>query len=217
MSQTPSSRPEFAKPELRLACQSVTAMRASISLTKPLSFSIERGSYLQLRGANGIGKSTFLRQWAGLIPFERGTITLNDAAYNPAQDRLSLKTIYLGHRDGFHGDLTGLETIQLFCDHLPEDALSNPLYKRQVASYSAGQRQKLNLLTLSDKADLWLLDEPSANLDDENLQQLEAKIISFIAKGGMIIAATHSDIAQDHVTHHITLEKAASQRFGEDS
>ena len=192
-----------------------------MALTNPVSFMIERGSYLQLRGANGIGKSTFLRQCAGLLPFEGGTMTLkeagNEASYNPAQDRLSLKAIYLGHRDGLHGDLTGLENLSLLCGDIPDEALSNELYTRQVARYSAGQRQRLNLLTLSDEADLWLLDEPSSNLDDENLQNLEAKIISFINKGGMVIAATHSDIAQDYVTHHITLEKATSQTAWENS
>lgn len=188
-----------------------------MALTNPISFAIERGSYLQLRGANGIGKSTFLRQCAGLIPFEGGIITLNEAAYNPAQDRLSLKAIYLGHRDGFHGDLTGFENLALFCHRIPEEIVANDLYRRQINSYSAGQRQRLNLLTLSDEADLWLLDEPSSNLDDENLHFLEQKIISFIAKGGMVIAATHSDIAQDYVTHHITLEKATSQPVWEHS
>ena len=188
-----------------------------MALTNPISFIIEAGSYLQLRGINGIGKSTFLRQCAGLIPIESGNLTLNEKSYNPAQDRTALKVIYLGHRDGFHGDLTGFENIQLFCDHMPEDALENDLYKRQIASYSAGQRQRLNLLTLSDEADLWLLDEPSSNLDDENLKYLEEKIKAFIAKGGMVIAATHSDIAQDYVTHRITLEKTTSQPVWEAS
>ena len=196
--------------EVRFACHDMAAMRAGLALTKPVSFTIASGGYTQLRGANGIGKSTFLRQIAGLIPHDTGLLTLNEAPYHPANDRLSLKAVYLGHRDGFHDDLTGIENIELLCGYCPDEIASQPLYQRQINSFSAGQRQRLNLLTLSDDADLWLLDEPSSNLDDDNLIYLEDRIKGFIAKGGMVIAATHSDIAQQSVTNEIHLEKAPS-------
>lgn len=199
------------KAALTICCQSMTAMRAGMALTSPISFAITSGSYLQIRGANGVGKSTFLRQLAGLIPSDLGTMTINDKPYKPSQDRLSLKTVYLGHRDGLHGDLTAIENITLLCGSCPEEIVDTPLYQRPVSSYSAGQRQRLNILTLFDDADLWLLDEPSSNLDGDNLVFLERKIKSFIASGGIVIAATHADIGEDDVTMRIHLEKATSQ------
>ena len=186
-------------------------MRAGMALTKAVSFTMERGHYLQLRGMNGIGKSTFLRQLAGLIPCDSGHLTINDTPYNPAQDRLTLKVQYLGHRDGLHNDLTGYENLQLLGAINDKGAQTEPLYHRQLNSYSAGQRQRLNLLTLSDEADLWLLDEPSSNLDGDNLQFLEEMIKAFLKKGGMVIAATHGDVAQTDVTQQIQLEPFSKQ------
>ena len=197
---------------IQLSCHSVTAMRAGMTLTSPVSFTMERGDYLQLRGMNGIGKSTFLRQLAGLIPCDRGHLTIKDAPYDPAKDRLSLKTHYLGHRDGLHNDLTGTENLQLLGAKIDKHTQTEPLYQRQLNSYSAGQRQRLNLLTLSDEADLWLLDEPSSNLDGDNLQFLEEMIKAFLKKGGMVIAATHGDVAQSHVTQQIQLEPSSSKK-----
>ena len=198
--------------EIQLSCHSVAAMRAGMAVTKAVSFTIERGQYLQLRGMNGIGKSTFLRQLAGLIPCDNGHLTLNDAPYDPATDRLSLKTHYLGHRDGLHNDLTGFENLQLLGARIDEQTQSHPLYQRQLNSYSAGQRQRLNLLTLSDEADLWLLDEPSSNLDGDNLQFLEEMIKAFLKKGGIVIAATHGDVAQSSVTQQIQLAPSSSKQ-----
>ena len=205
---TQSSR---LKSEMQFSCHSVAAMRAGMAITSAISFALKRGDYLQLRGMNGIGKSTFLRQLAGLIPCDSGYFTLNDTAYAPSRDRLTLKVHYLGHRDGLHNDLTGLENLKLLGGAITEKMTADPLYKRAVNSYSAGQRQRLNLLTLSDDADLWLLDEPASNLDDENLQFLEEMIKAFLKKGGMVIAATHGDVAQNQVTHQIHLEPAPSQ------
>jgi len=196
---------------IQLSCHSVSAMRAGMALTNAVSFTMERGDYLQLRGMNGIGKSTFLRQLAGLIPCDSGHLTINDAPYNPAQDRLTLKVQYLGHRDGLNNDLTGYENLQLLGAKNDKRAQTEPLYHRQLNSYSAGQRQRLNLLTLSDEADLWLLDEPSSNLDGDNLQFLEEMIKAFLKKGGMVIAATHGDVAQTFVTQQIQLEPFSKQ------
>jgi len=186
-------------------------MRAGMASTNAVSFTMERGHYLQLRGMNGIGKSTFLRQLAGLIPCDSGHLTINDAPYNPAQDRLTLKVQYLGHRDGLQNDLTGDENLQLLGAKSDKRTDTEPLYQRQLNSYSAGQRQRLNLLTLSDEADLWLLDEPSSNLDGDNLQFLEEMIKAFLKKGGMVIAATHGDVAQAYVTQQIQLEPSLSK------
>ena len=113
-----------------------------------------------------------------------------------------------GHRDGFHPDLTGLENLALLGAKLPAALQDEPVYHRQVHSYSAGQRQYLNLLTLDDSADLWLLDEPAASLDASNLAILEERIATFLTAGGRVIVATHTDIAEALVTQCLTLEAA---------
>ena len=183
-------------------------MRGGQPLIQPISFDCEAGSYIQLRGPNGIGKSTFLRHIAGLAPIDEGRFLLNGEIFRPYHEDTDFALCYLGHRDGFHPDLTGLENLALLGATLPVALQDEPVYHRPVHSYSAGQRQYLNLLTLDDEADLWLLDEPAVSLDAANLAILEDRIAAFLKAGGRVIVATHTDIAEALVTQCITLEAA---------
>lgn len=47
-------------------------------LSKPLDFSMERGEKIAVIGANGIGKTTFLKSILGLIPALSGSVELGD-------------------------------------------------------------------------------------------------------------------------------------------
>ena len=64
----------------------------------------------------------------------------------------------------------------------------------------------LTLHMLDDGHDIWLLDEPSASLDEANLTYLEERIAGYLACGGIVIAATHVPLAQSLITQTITLE-----------
>ena len=188
-------------------CVNVPAMRGGVALTEPVSFSLAKGDYIQLRGPNGSGKSTLLRQIAGLVPVEDGSLSLSEKPYRPHDPDISFQMAYLGHRDGLHGDLTGYENWRLLTGGKSDNKPIDPLYERQLSSYSAGQRQRLSLLTLSFDADLWLLDEPSSSLDADNLLFLQELMTRYLAKGGRIIAATHHDLAQNLVKQCISLQK----------
>ena len=188
-----------------ISCDALCASRDGIALTKPVSLTLAAGTYLQLRGANGCGKSTFLRHMAGLLPATHGTILLDDtpcAAHDIAQKR---RISYLGHADGLHGDLSAYENYELLTAKSRITLVQSALYERPVATYSAGQRQKLTLHMLDDTHDFWLLDEPAASLDEANLHHLEERIAGYLAMGGAVIASTHMPLAEGLVSKVITL------------
>ena len=66
-------------------------------LFQDLSFQVERGDLLLLRGANGSGKSSLLRVLAGFLPPGNGAAQWMGAAPLPR---------YLGHQDGLKGPMT---------------------------------------------------------------------------------------------------------------
>ena len=67
------------------------------------------------------------------------------------------------------------------------------------ASYlSAGQKRRLSLARLiAIPRPIWLLDEPFSALDAAAQTALLSLMREHLAKGGMIVAATHADIAID--------------------
>ena len=196
-----------------LTCHNVQACRDEIALTMPVSFVIGKGSYLQLRGTNGSGKSTLLRHLAGLLPLRFGTITCHPAAQDGKDNLSHLALSYQGHDDAMSGDLSGYENYEILTAQSRMMLVQSALYERPVATYSAGQRQKLRLHMLDDSHDIWLLDEPAASLDEANLAYLEERIAGFLALGGAVIATTHTPLAQSLVSQSLTL--APYQRDGD--
>ena len=96
-----------------IRCHELAACRNEHILTAGLSFAVSAGGYVQLRGPNGIGKSTILRHLAGLTPFEVGTIFVHGEEVSPQDIPSKLDIGYLGHDDGLHPDLTAFENFEL--------------------------------------------------------------------------------------------------------
>ena len=79
-----------------------------------------------------------------------------------------------------------------------------------VRLLSRGQRRRLALarLALSPPDALWLLDEPTAGLDDASRQAVDALIADHLAAGGMVMAATHDPLATACGPRELVLEAA---------
>ena len=63
---------------------------------------------------------------------------------------------------------------------------------------SAGQRRRANLARLAaSPVDLWLLDEPTTALDAAAGEALRRLVAAHRARGGMVVASTHTDLGLD--------------------
>jgi heme exporter protein A len=64
-----------------------------------------------------------------------------------------------------------------------------------VRTLSAGQKRRVALAGLALMfAPLWLLDEPTTNLDAEGQQVVGALMVEQVARGGAIVVATHQQL-----------------------
>ncbi len=189
----------------RFEGEDLTCIRGDRTVFAGLSFAVAPGEALVLRGPNGSGKSSLLRLAAGLLAPARGALRWHDGAVGDIRDTHNDRLVYVGHHDAVKPVLTVAENL-LFWARLQDaqDAVAPALALAGLSELatvpgqflSAGQRRRLNLARLYlRRAALWLLDEPSVGLDRDSLAALEAGLRDHRAEGGMVMIATHTEIA----------------------
>jgi len=200
----------------QLAADALTLFRGDRCLFKGLSFALNPGELLLLKGRNGSGKTSFLRSIAGLLELESGSVVWNEVAVTKEPQGVQNSLVWMAHQVGFKGDLTLLENLHYEAALRPqsrqdfEDVLKrlglNRLKRLPMRSLSAGQRRRVALarMLLSD-AQLWIMDEPVANLDSEGRALVVELIREHLAADGMVIMAAHQDVDIDATVQTIEL------------
>ena len=182
----------------------LVCVRGEKTVFERLSFSIGDGDALVLRGPNGSGKSSLLRVMAGLLPAESGVLLWNglDVAQDSHWHRASLH--YVGHQNALKPLLAVAENLAFAaslrsdntrCSDALEAFALDSLAELPVRLLSAGQRRRLALARLlASAAPLWLLDEPTASLDEDAIAMLQVAITAHRAGGGIVVVAVHGTL-----------------------
>lgn len=192
-----------------LSAENLACTRGGRRVFAGLSFSLENGGLLYLRGPNGMGKSTLLRLIAGLTPAREGTLRFGGDIWRGSRAAEAEAVIYAGHENALKPVLTLREHAENYVKlmtgaSLSDDALKDAaavfdltrLLDQPARFFSSGQKHRASLMRFALVArPLWLMDEPTVGLDSANRQALEGLMARHLAAGGLIIAATHDPIA----------------------
>lgn len=176
--------------ECRLAADELACRRGDRVLFRGLSLALAPGEALHVAGANGIGKSSLIRIFAGLARPYAGKIARTGTAGliddRPALDpHLPLaRALDFWHRiDGPAGDAIA----RLGLAHLMDVP---------VRYLSTGQKKRAALARLiGQAAPLWLLDEPLNGLDTDAARLTEKLAAEHCAGGGICVIASHQPFA----------------------
>jgi heme exporter protein A len=175
--------------------------RGERCLFERLTFELHSGQLALLAGPNGSGKTTLLRVLAGLASPTAGVATWNGTAVAelPAEQRGDLA--YRGHLEALKRDLSVRENLRfhasLFGASTPLEPVLTELRLEGVADtrvrhLSAGQKRRAALASLPlSGARLWLLDEPTTNLDRDGRTLLRDWTRRHLSEGGLAVIATH--------------------------
>lgn len=209
---------------------------------RKVSGNIPAGRCVVLCGGSGCGKSTLLRCINGLIPqFYEGELTgfcrldgqdtadlsigeIGELAASVFQDpRSQFFTVNSSNEVAFGLENHGLpqEKIRDRVDEAFRTFHLEHLKNRNVYELSSGERQLISILSAwAMDTDIFLLDEPTANLDFAATQQLKNILLKLKKQGKTLLLSEHrlyylADIADEYwimangeIKHKYTAEKA---------
>lgn len=175
------------------------------------SLSILRGEILAVVGPSGTGKSTLLRLLNFLEPPTSGEIHFEDQPFGPSATvplatRRRITTVFqrpaLLSRSVYDNVRYGLslrrQTVARGSDDPAQAALEQvglqDLAKQSATKLSGGEMQRVALArALVIEPDVLLLDEPTANLDPQNVALIESIVKSANEKSGVTaVLVTHN-------------------------
>lgn len=179
-------------------------------ILKDFYYNFSRGEKMGIVGANGTGKSTFVKMLLGEVEPDGGRFVVGQTVRFGyfSQDGIdiepSVKVIDVVRRVAEYIDLGGgrhLSAMQ-FLQHF----MFSPQQQQSfVYKLSGGERRRLYLCTvLMQNPNFLVLDEPTNDLDITTLQVLEEYLRAF---QGCVIVVSHDRYFMDKVVDHLLVFK----------
>ncbi len=176
-----------------LSVHALGIRRGGRLLFEQLSFEAGPGDFIEVRGANGAGKTSLLRAIAGFLRPSSGAVEFSAAAAG---------LHFLGHQNGVKGAASARAHVDYWVGLLggvASDALERVGLQAQAELparvLSQGQARRLALARLlAAPRPLWLLDEPAAGLDANGRDLLAGLIDAHRREDGVVVAALHEGI-----------------------
>ena len=189
-----------------------------------VSLQLTNGVY-GLLGANGAGKTTFLRMLCGILKPTSGTVTFDGMDVSSEEYRAELG--YLPQDFGYYPDFNGMDFLLYMASlkgltkteakrkskKLLELVSLSDVAKKKIATYSGGMKQRLGIAqALLNDPKIIILDEPTAGLDPKERVRFR-NLIKELGTESIVLLSTHivSDI--EHIADTVLMMKAGQIVF----
>ena len=177
------------------------------TIFKNMNLTVNDGEVLSIVGPSGIGKTTFLRIVAGLLPADQGELILNGESLDLTGERTGAQVGVIFQDFDLFPQYTVTENVMLAPqmvhneskDEAAENAdrlLADLGLTAQADQYpfqlSGGQKQRVAIArALAMKPGILAYDEPTSGLDAESTERVIAVIKQLQAQGVTQLIVTH--------------------------
>lgn len=191
-----------------------------------ISFALNKGEINCIVGKSGSGKSTLINCLLGINEYPEGTIIVNDKYEIPSfffeNERFSI-----AFQDSYFFDRSVKENLSYPDAKLSDSALRlikyfkleelmNRKYNFSASeesdtsfknTFSGGEKRRFNLVRcLSKKAEVYILDEPTNDLDAKNVSKL-LKLLNQLKDKAIVVIISHDERIMDISINKIELSR----------
>lgn len=168
-------------------------------LSKPISFTLEKGKKIAIIGTNGIGKSTLLKSLLGMIPVLSGNVHQGEnlqIGYFAQEEDASKKTCL----DVLWDEFPSYSQYEVR-SALAKCGLTTEQIETQVFVLSGGEQAKLRLCKIMNHpSNLLVLDEPTNHLDQDAKEDLKRAIKEYT---GTVLLVSHEPYFYEDIVDEI--------------
>ncbi|MDD3871615.1 MAG: ATP-binding cassette domain-containing protein [Bacteroidales bacterium] len=166
-----------------------------------LALKVPERSIYGFIGPNGSGKTTTIRMIMNILYPDRGSIRIFGREQSGSQiarigylpeERGLYRKMRLRELIQFHAELKGVSNTGKEADYWLERFDLAPWAKKKLETLSKGMSQKVQfIVTIIDKPELVILDEPFSGLDPVNAELIREVILDLRKTGSTVIFSTH--------------------------
>lgn len=182
----------------------ITKVLGEKMVLRGIDLQIEQGESVAILGANGAGKSTWLKIAAGLLKPTSGDILLHGKTRKTDDYEYQKQIGYLGHQSFLYDSLSPVENLTFFAklyqleqrgkriDQLIADVGLSLFKHEPVRTFSRGMIQRLAIArTILHEPTILFLDEPYTGLDKQAVTMFNGLLAELREKGVTIVMVTH--------------------------
>ena len=163
-----------------------------------ISFTAKESSVYVVLGPNGAGKTTLFRTIAGILEPTSGKIMLDGREIESSKE-LRSSINYLSHYNALPEEMTVYNALKFYSDMEggdPEKVIDlldlKELIDKRVSDLSQGQKKRVSIAKVFlRERDLYLLDEPTTNLDPALSKEIRDIILS-LSKNKLVLYSSHN-------------------------
>ena len=181
-----------------LECNKLTKTYGGVTALDHIDLAIDPGRIVGLLGPNGSGKTTLIKLAAGLLQPTEGQILIDGKAPSPQTNAV---LSYLPERIALSQWMKVTQVLDFFCDFYKDfdrQAAEQMLAQLHIApnqvlkQMSKGTKEKVQLiLTMSRRAQLYVLDEPIAGVDPAARDYILNTILANYSEDASVLLSTH--------------------------
>lgn len=191
---------------LRLEVRGVSKTYGAMRALDRVAFDLRPGEVHALLGHNGAGKSTMVKVLSGVVQADEGSVLIDGVEMHPRNPRQAQSSgvALVDQELSLVGTLTVAENLAVGADRatapgrtelratLDELGLAHVPLNELVSKLSLGEQQLVEIArALSRRAQILILDEPTATLSDTEIDMVFTAVRRLVAEGRSVIYVSH--------------------------